>query len=66
MDVALLSQALHHATDPAQALAEAARVVRPGGKVLVLDLRAHDETWVRDKLGDRQLGFSDDATARRC
>ncbi|HUE87057.1 MAG TPA: metalloregulator ArsR/SmtB family transcription factor [Vicinamibacterales bacterium] len=63
VDVALLSQALHHAADPAQALAEAARVLRPGGKVLVLDLRAHEETWVREKLGDRQLGFTDQALA---
>jgi SAM-dependent methyltransferase len=62
-DVAILSQALHHATEPASAVAEAARVLRPGGKVLVLDLRAHDETWVREKLGDRQLGFTDQALA---
>ncbi len=60
MDVALLCQTLHHAPDPAQAVAEAARVVRMGGKVLVLDLRTHEETWVREKLGDRHLGFSDD------
>ncbi len=60
VDVALLSQALHHVTDPAAALAEARRVLRPAGRVLVLDLRAHDETWVRGKLGDRWLGFSDD------
>ena len=63
VDIALLSQALHHAMDPAQAAAEAARVTRPGGKVLVLDLRAHEETWVREKLGDRHLGFSDDQLA---
>jgi ArsR family transcriptional regulator len=62
-DVAILSQALHHAADPALAMAEAARVLRPGGKVLVLDLRAHNETWVREKLGDRQLGFTDEALA---
>lgn len=61
VDVALLSQTLHHAVDPAQAVAEAARVVRPGGKVLVLDLRGHDEAWVKDKLGDRHLGFADQA-----
>jgi ArsR family transcriptional regulator len=64
VDVALLSQALHHAEDPAAALAEAARVVKPGGRVLVLDLRAHEEAWVRDKLGDRWLGFADDELAR--
>ncbi len=63
VDVALLSQALHHSADPAHTLAEAVRVVRPGGKLLVLDLRAHEETWVREKLGDRQLGFGDDQLA---
>lgn len=64
VDVALLSQALHHAPDPGRALAEATRVVVPGGRVLVLDLRAHEEKWVRDRLGDRWLGFSDDALAK--
>jgi ubiquinone/menaquinone biosynthesis C-methylase UbiE len=63
VDVALLSQALHHSSDPERAVVEAVRIVRPGGKVLVLDLRAHEETWVRDKLGDRQLGFSDEQLA---
>jgi ArsR family transcriptional regulator len=60
VDVAMLSQALHHAQNPARAIAEAARVTVPGGRVLVLDLRAHQEEWVRAKLGDRLLGFADD------
>jgi SAM-dependent methyltransferase len=60
VDVAMLSQALHHAHDPARAVAEAARVTVPGGRVLLLDLRAHQEEWVRSKLGDRRLGFDDD------
>lgn len=59
VDLALLSQALHHAADPSKALAEAARIVRPGGHVLVLELRRHDEQWVRDRLGDTWLGFDD-------
>jgi len=64
VDLALLSQALHHADDPARALAEAIRILRPGGRVLVLDLREHGEAWVQSTLGDRWLGF-DQETFRR-
>jgi ArsR family transcriptional regulator len=64
VDVALLSQALHHAPDPARALAEAARIVVPGGRVLVLDLREHGEEWVKRRLGDRWLGFKDEELGR--
>jgi ArsR family transcriptional regulator len=59
VDLVLLSQALHHAEDPARALGEAARIVVPGGRVLVLDLRRHDQAWVRERLDDRHLGFDD-------
>jgi ArsR family transcriptional regulator len=64
VDVALLSQALHHALSPDRAVAEAARITVPGGRVLVLDLRQHQEEWVRAKLGDRRLGFTDDDLRR--
>ena len=64
VDVALLSQALHHAQDPARAVGEAVRITVPGGRVLILDLRTHGEEWVRNKLGDRSLGFRDDELAR--
>lgn len=58
-DVAVLSQALHHAQDPARCLAEARRILKPGGKLLLLDLLAHGEEWVRDRLQHRHLGFTE-------
>jgi ArsR family transcriptional regulator len=64
VDVAMLSQALHHSEHPAATLAEAWRILRPGGRVLILDLREHQESWVRAKLGDRWLGFQDDELER--
>src|SRR5687767_12827560 len=58
VDVALLSQALHHASDPERAVAEAVRILRPGGRLLILDLKQHDQTWVRARYGHQRLGFS--------
>jgi SAM-dependent methyltransferase len=64
VDVALLSQALHHAIHPDRAIAEAVRILRPEGTVLVLDLRDHEEGWVRERLGDEHLGFTDTGLER--
>jgi ubiquinone/menaquinone biosynthesis C-methylase UbiE len=58
VDVVLLSQSLHHAGDPERALSEAARILRPRGRALVMDLREHNETWVRGRYGHQRMGFS--------
>jgi ArsR family transcriptional regulator len=61
VDVVLLSQALHHVPKPDLALCEAVRALKPGGTVLLLELRAHGQDWVRERLGDRWLGFRDES-----
>jgi ArsR family transcriptional regulator len=58
VDVSLLSQSLHHAVDPDRAIAEAVRILRPGGRLVILDLKQHDQTWVRTRYGHQRLGFS--------
>lgn len=60
MDVAVMSQALHHAHAPSRSLAEAHRVLALGGRLLVIDLLAHTEEWVREKLAHEQLGFTEE------
>lgn len=58
VDVALLSQSLRYATDPERAVAEASRILKPSGRLLVLDLKTHEEEWVRTRFGSQRLGFS--------
>ena len=58
-DLVVLQMVLHYAEDPAGALAEAARVLRPGGRLLVVDLAAHAHTDVMTRLAHRWPGFDD-------
>jgi ArsR family transcriptional regulator len=52
-----LHQVLHFADDPQAALAEAARVLAPSGRLVVVDLAQHDLEWLRSEKGHRRLGF---------
>jgi SAM-dependent methyltransferase len=60
LDAAILSLVLHHAPEPRQVLVEACRALRPGGRLLVLDLAPHNETDYRERMGHVWLGFSKD------
>ena len=62
-DLVVLQMVLHYAEDPAAVLAEAARVLAPGGRLIVVDLAAHDRAGLADRLAHRGPGFSDDAMA---
>ena len=57
VDAAVISLVLHHVEVPKQAIEEAARVVRPGGYLLVVDMMAHDHEIWRQTMGHQHLGF---------
>ena len=58
VDVALLSQALHHARSPENALSATHRILRPGGKIIIIDLLEHNFEQTKSLYGDRWLGFA--------
>lgn len=57
LDAAVLMLVLHHLPHPAAVLAEAARALAPGGRLLVVDMLAHDRTRFRREMGHQWLGF---------
>ena len=62
-DVVVLQMVLHYAEDPAAVLAEAARVLAPGGRLIVVDLAAHGRTDLSERLAHRWPGFPESAMA---
>lgn len=63
-DLVLVHQVLHYLADPAAAVTEAARLVMPGGKLLIVDFAPHDIERLRDEHQHRRLGFADDEIRR--
>src|ERR1700744_4664561 len=58
-DAVLFHQVLHYLDDPQAALAEAARVLKPGGRILIVDFAPHELEFLRSELAHRRLGFAD-------
>jgi ubiquinone/menaquinone biosynthesis C-methylase UbiE len=58
-DVVLFHQVLHYLDDPGAAVTEAARVMAPGGRLLIADFAPHKEEFLREEFAHRRLGFSD-------
>jgi ArsR family transcriptional regulator len=57
LDLAVLSLVLHYLEEPAAAIAEASRVLKPGGRLVIVDLRPHDRARYREEMGHRWQGF---------
>jgi len=57
LDAIFANMYLHHAPDPAMALTEMARTLKPGGRLVVTDVDEHDQAWMREAMADLWLGF---------
>jgi ArsR family transcriptional regulator len=64
LDAATAMLVLHHVAAPSEALAEAARVLKPGGRLLIVDMLPHDRDSYRQQMGHVWLGFSEEQASR--
>ncbi len=63
-DAVLANMVLHHAPDPAHAIHEMARALKPGGRLIITDADSHTREWLRTEQHDRWLGFKREDVAR--
>jgi ArsR family transcriptional regulator len=59
LDAAIMALVLHHVADPALAVAEAARTLKPGGRIVIVDMLPHDRDEYRVEMGHLWLGFAE-------
>jgi ArsR family transcriptional regulator len=64
LDAAVLVLVLHHVPAPESVLAEAARALKPGGRVMIVDMQPHDREEYRQQMGHVWLGFAEDQLQR--
>jgi ArsR family transcriptional regulator len=63
-DLVVIHRVLHYLADPAAAVAEAVRLLAPGGRLLIVDFAPHGHEFLREEHQHRRLGFTDEEIAR--
>lgn len=63
-DAVVMNMVLHHVPNPTELMAEARRLLRPSGRLIITELCEHEQGWVREACGDAWLGFASDDLAQ--